>query len=190
MSSLSFGAPGAFGDALRARLHDQRTVLVSAALDAETVRRLTEQLLVLDDGDVRPVTLRFSSAPGGAPDASLSLHDTIRAMDAPVQAVGSGRIAGGAVVAFVAAERRTAQPHARFALAPPELSAETVGTDVQAGAEQARALEARYVRLLADATGQAPDQVRDALRNKRHFDAEAARAYGLIEAIETSSSGG
>jgi ATP-dependent Clp protease protease subunit len=103
--------------------------------------------------------------------------------------LGSGRIAGAGVLAFVgaAADRRFALPHVRFQFREPqEALDDEAAAALDEAAEAARTRRQHIVDLLAEATGQRREQVARDLSSERAFDAEAAVAYGLIRRVVQS----
>jgi ATP-dependent Clp protease protease subunit len=178
-----------FRNHLRNRLHDARTIVVNDAITSDLAGRLSEQLTVLDAESSGPIQVLMSSAPGGTPDAGLSIYDLIRSLSAPVTTLGSGRIAGAGVLAFVgaAADRRYALSHVRFQFREPrEALDDGPAAALDEAAEAARTRRQHIVGLLAEATGRRPDQVDRDLSSERTFDAEAAVAYGLIRRVVQS----
>jgi len=178
-----------FRSQLNRRLLEARTIVVNEPLTAAVAGPITEQLTVLAAESGQPIQIMMSNAPGGEVEAGLSVHDLIRSLDAPVTMLGSGRITGAGVLAFVGttADRRFALPHAQFRLEEP---ADTFGAGSAADlAEMARAAaeqRERIVSLLAAATGQPADQVDADLAAQRVFDVEAAADYGLIRRVVQS----
>jgi ATP-dependent Clp protease protease subunit len=175
-----------FHDRLNSRLLDARTLVVNEAVTAPVAGQLSERLTVLDTESADPIQVLMNNAPGGEVEAALSVYDLLRALTAPVTILAGGRIVGAAVIAFLGgtAARRFALPHVRFRVEPPRVPAESAtAEDVAARAEAARDRRARVVELMAAATGQPEDRIEAALSDRRAFDGEAARAYGLIERV-------
>jgi ATP-dependent Clp protease protease subunit len=158
-------------------------------LTTDVAGTLSEQLTVLVAESDEPIQIMMSNAPGGDADAGLSTYDLIRSLDAPVTILGSGRIAGAGLLAFVgaAADRRFALPHARFRFEEPrEVVDEGSASDLEQQAEAAADRRRRVVTLLTRATGQSDDQIEGDLSAQRTFDADAAAAYGLIDRVVQS----
>jgi ATP-dependent Clp protease protease subunit len=180
-----------FRGQLNNRLLGARTLVLNEALTASVAGQIAQQLAVLETESAEPVQFVMSSAPGGETEAALSTYDLLRSLTAPVTMLGSGRIAGAGVIAFVgaSAERRYALPHVHFQLEEPRATVEPgPASDLQGEAKAAEHRRERVVRLLAEATGQSGEQVAADLSAQRDFDAEDAVEYGLIRRVVQSRS--
>jgi ATP-dependent Clp protease protease subunit len=186
---MEFPGPGSsfnFRNQLQGRLLDARTLVVNEAITSAVAGRITEQLTVLDAEGPEPIQVIVSNAPGGDPEAGLSTYDLLRALVSPVTILGSGRIAGAGLIAFLggAAEHRFALPHVRFRLEEPrDPSPSGPADDVAERADAVRDRRRRIVALVAGATGQSEAQVADDLEARRAFSAEEGAEYGLIDRV-------
>lgn len=183
-----FGGGGSpFGNSGQSFSRGQEgTLVVSETLTATVGNRIAQQLALLADSSDEPIRIVMSNAPGGNERAGLSVYDAIRSTGAPVTMLGSGRIAGAGILAFVGAEasRRVGLPHVRFRFAPPTAPEHAgAAADLEAQAEEAREQRHRVVECLAAATGQPKEQIASDLSAQRAADAEAAVEYGLIDRI-------
>jgi ATP-dependent Clp protease protease subunit len=116
------------------------------------------------------------------------LIDTLGMIRAPVHALGRGLVGTPAIGVVAAAGYRAASPHARFRLAQPTVRLTGAPDEVDAARRQHRELLVRFQAYLARATGRPVDTIADDMRAGRTLDAAEALAYGLIDAI-TSTSG-
>jgi ATP-dependent Clp protease protease subunit len=170
-----------FRSRLEERLMHARTIMVSRPITTTTAGRLTEQLAVMD-ADAAAIRMVFSHVPGGEASAGLSVHDFVRALDAPVIALVTGQVTGAGVLAFLgaAADRRYVLPNARLRLEEPRAPGDAEGAGgVRQAAEALADLRRRAIGLVAGATGQPEDTAAADLANRRAFGAEAAVDYGL-----------
>ncbi len=175
-----------FRSRLSGRLLDARTVVVNEALTPEVAGQIAEQLSVLDAESAEPIWIMVSNAPGGDVAAGLSTYDLVRSLAAPVTMLGSGRIAGAGVLAFVGApsDRRFALPHARFRFEEPrDTLDEGPATDLEEKARAAAERRERVVSLLAEATGRSEEQIDTDLASQRAFEADEAATYGLLDRV-------
>ncbi len=182
-NSGSFSSP--FGASGSSQGGD-RTLVVSEALAEGVANRIVQQVALLDEQGDAPIKIVVSNAPGGDERAGLSVYDALRSTTAPVTILGSGRIAGAGVLAFVGAEaeRRMGLPHVRFRLTSPRAPSHAgAAADLDAQAEEAEAHRQRIIEGLTAATGQSEEQIASDLSAQRAFDAEAAVEYGLIDRI-------
>ena len=178
-----------FQSQLHSRLLGARTLVINEPLTTGTAGQISQQLTVLAAESDEPIQIMMSNAPGGDVDAGLSTYDLIRSLDAPVTILGSGRIAGAGVLAFVgaAADRRFALPHARFRIEEPGEGREHgSASDLEQNAQAAADRRERIVALLAEATGQSAETIEDDLTAQRTFAADEAADYGLIRRVVQS----
>jgi len=178
-----------FRSQLNNRLLDARTIVVNEAVTADTAGQISEQLAVLEAESAEPIQVMMSNAPGGDVEAGLSTYDLLRSVTAPVTVLGSGRISGAGLLAFVGApaERRFALPHARFRFEEPTDTLDQGPTaDLEEKAEAAADRRDRVVTLLAAATGQSEEQIESDVSAQRALEANEAPTYGLIQRVVQS----
>ena len=177
----------AFESRLSDRLLQRRTLMCHGPATTEAVGRWSEQLLALNADSDAPVRLVMSDIPSGDTAAALSFYDHLRAVDAPVTAVCTGRIVGAGLVAFLGApkRRRFGLPHARFRVEAPAVDARGP-RDLEAAAAEGEWRTDRVVSLIEEATGQSESAVREAMETSRTMDAEAAVEWGLIAQVVDS----
>ena len=174
-----------FGDASGPGRPDggPRSIVISQAVTDELVAEVSQQLLLLDGESEAPIRVVWTSGPGGDADAALSLFDLQRSLSARVIGIGSGRLQGAAVIAFLGpkADDRYALPHVRFELDAPRSA--PGGADVQREAERVAELRQRCADLIVEETGQSAEAVTKDMRERRTLDADAAATYGLVTRV-------
>jgi len=163
---------------------DDRTVVLSRAVDADTAGELTRQLLVLDREGDEPIRLMVTSAPGGEADAACSLYDVMQSLDAPVTVIAGGTIRGAALLLIAGADEdhRLALPNVYFQFDEPTVSP-TSSERPEDVADRTREIHRRVVRILAEATGQSGARIRDDLAARITLKGDEAIAYGLVSRI-------
>ncbi|MET0489883.1 MAG: ATP-dependent Clp protease proteolytic subunit [Acidimicrobiales bacterium] len=173
-----------FGDWVRTRLFDQRTVLVSGELDTDLATAAAAELMTLDGEGDDLVTLHLDCS-GGSLEAAFTLIDVVDLIGVPVHVVAVGRVTGPAVGILAVADRRLALPHASFQLREPQSAYAGRPDDIAGWAAQYQRHVDHFVARLARACNRTEDEVAADLRAARHFDPEEARAYGLVDEIVT-----
>ncbi|HEY2949506.1 MAG TPA: ATP-dependent Clp protease proteolytic subunit [Micromonosporaceae bacterium] len=168
---------------LAERLFDRRIVILQGTVSGPSASNTAAALLTLDALAADPIQLHMS-APDGELDAVFAIVDALDVMRAPVHAIATAEVGGGALAVYAAAPRRLTFPHARFRLAEPRVAgiAGTADDVASAAGRHLRALEDLIVRI-ADATGQPRSRVEDDLSAGRRLDAEQAREYGLVHEV-------
>jgi ATP-dependent Clp protease protease subunit len=169
-------------EALRARLLDQRVVVLSGPLDHEVANRAAAELMTLDATGDGPIELRLDST-GGDLDPALVLIDTIGVLGVPVRVTCLGRVEGSATGVVAVATHRRAGTHTRFHLCEPEVSMAGSSARLEEWAAHHQRRFERFSELLAVATGRPPAQVAADLSSGRYMDAGEALDYGLIDEI-------
>ena len=169
-------------DSLRARLLDQRVVVVSGPLDDSVANRAAAELMTLDATGDGPIELRLDST-GGDLDPALMLIDTIGVIGVAIRVTGLGRVEGSAIGVVAVATHRRAGTHTRFHLCEPEVSLAGSPARLEAWAAHHRRRMERFSELLALSTGRPPAQVAFDLSSGRYMDADQALDYGLIDEI-------
>jgi ATP-dependent Clp protease protease subunit len=171
-------------DPLFERLLAQRIVLASGMLDDQATTRLSAQLLTLDaDGD-GPIRLELQNVQAELP-AALTLMGALDMMRAEIHAFASGETSGPALGVLAACPRRLAYPHASFTLSEPSLRFTGTVSSVTAHEQQAKRMTDSLFYRIAEATGQAVEDVRQDARRVRVFTVAEAIGYGLIDARVT-----
>jgi ATP-dependent Clp protease, protease subunit len=169
---------------LEEKLFDRRIIVVQGPVTPSSATRTAAALLTLDAlSATDPVELHVRGADGDL-DAVFAVIDALDVMHAPVHALATAEVGGGAIGLYAVAKRRRAFPHARFRLAEPRVHsvAGTADDVATAAGQHLRALEDLIVRI-AGATGQPRSRVEDDLQSGRYLTAEEAKAYGLVHEI-------
>jgi ATP-dependent Clp protease protease subunit len=182
--SPSLSAPSAT-DAVLDRLFDERVLYLAGEVDDEAARRLTAQLLLLtaDDPD-RDITL-YVNSPGGSVTAGMAIYDTMQLVtpDVATWAVGFAASMGQFLVTAGAPGKRYALPHARILMHQPSARLGGAASDVTIRAGVFGAMKREIAELTARHSGQSVEIVTADTDRDRWFDAEEARAYGLVDHV-------
>ena len=168
---------------LEERLFDRRIVMVRGPLTGSVASQAAASLLTLDAMGTEPVELHLTATDGELA-AAFAVVDAIDTMHAPLHAVVPAQVGGAAIAVLAAARRRLAYPHARVRLAEPKAAsaAGTADEIAAAAGEHLRELDELVVRL-AEVTGQPRSRIENDMSANRLFNAEQAKAYGLIDDI-------
>jgi ATP-dependent Clp protease protease subunit len=168
---------------LQERLFAQRIVALRGMVTDVQATETVSILLTLDAAGPDPVQLHLS-AQDGELNAVFAVIDAIDMMQAPVHALVSGEVGGGAVGILAATRKRIAHPHARIRLSEPALVGHAGTAEEMAGVagRHLQALEDLANRI-AKATGQSLSRIESDLGRKLTMSATEAEAYGLIDEI-------
>jgi ATP-dependent Clp protease protease subunit len=176
---------GALDDQLAARLLHQRIIVLGAEVDDQVANRLCAQLLLLSAEDPRSDISLYINSPGGSVSAGLAIYDTMRLIpnDVSTLAMGLAASMGQFLLSAGTPGKRFSLPHAQILMHQGSAGFGGTAADVEIYAQQLERVGATMLRLIAEHTGQSVETVEQDSRRDRWFDAEEARAYGLVDHI-------
>jgi len=178
-------------DAVLDRLFGERIVYVGGEIDDDAAHHVTTQLLLLAADDPGRDIALYLNSPGGSITAGMAIHDTMQLVppDVTTWAVGLTASTAQFLLTAGAPGKRYALPHARIVLHQP--SAASGGTTAGLRAPVFGAMKREIAELTARHSGQPVETVTADADRERWFDAEEARAYGLVDHVagRTGSSG-
>lgn len=172
-------------DRLSESLMHHRILVLGEEVDDPIVNRLRGQLLLLSLEDPAADVLLVINSPGGSVSAALSLYDTMRAVPNDVATIASGMAASAGQFLLSAGTpgKRYAQPHARVLMHQGSAGFGGSAVDVAIQAENLEATVAAMLSLTAEHTGHDLATIVADSDRDRWFDAEAALAYGFVDAV-------
>lgn len=176
------------GGIVRDSLAEQRRILVSGALNSESITYLVAQLMAFDGASSRDVEIMISSS-GGPMSDFFPVLDVMDLMRAKVNVTAIGAVTGTALglVAVCKGERRAA-PHATFSLRlDATQSIQSTAGDIARHAEDLSRQRSSYVTALSIATGQDRDVLVEETDRGRGHTADEALAMGIVDAIARRS---
>ena len=166
----------------------QRKIFLWSAIEDEVAERIVKQFLFLDSKSHDEITLYINS-PGGVISSGLAIYDVMQAVKAPVATVVCGQAAsmGANLLAAGNKGRRFAWPNARVMIHQPLIQGHMFGpaSDIQIQAEEMLRIRQTVNTLLARHSGKTVEQIEADTDRDNFMTAEEAKAYGLIDAIET-----
>ncbi|MGE5187253.1 MAG: ATP-dependent Clp protease proteolytic subunit, partial [Acidobacteriota bacterium] len=171
---------------MRARMFDQRVVVVNGELDDVVASRAAAELMMLDASGDEPVRLLLNCG-GGTYAAAFTLIDVIDLLGVPVHALCIGRAEGVALGVLAVAARREAVPHARLRMCEPGEAFTGATADVERRAAQHDADVRRFRARLAEATRRPERWITDVLQEGRYLDVHEAIRAGVIDDVARSS---
>lgn len=168
---------------------EDRTIYLTDSIDTDQVTSINQKLRLLDEiNPGAPITLRINSTGGFVTDG-LSLVDTIRSLQSPVDVVCEGLAASmGAVLLITATGKRTALPHCQILVHQPRRSirqGRTIknndGNDRMQYSNRVREITER---LISEASGLDRESVHRLCDEEKYISAEQAKELGFIDSIE------
>ena len=170
---------------LYSRLLEDRIVYLGTEIDDGVANALIAQLLHLEsDNPDLPINLYLNS-PGGSITAMLAVYDAMQYVAAPVETTCVGQAAWTAAVLLAGGEpgRRTILPHSRVVLHQPATQGRGTIPDLILEAEEIARVRTLLEEILSRHTGRSAEQVRSDTDRDLVLTPEAAREYGIVDAV-------
>lgn len=169
------------------RLLKDRIVFVGGAIDDEMANIVVAQLLFLSNENPHADIHMYVNSPGGSVSAGLAVYDTMRFVrcDVATYCVGMAASMGAVLLTGGTKGKRYTLPNSRVLIHQPLIRGVLTGpaTELDIEAKEIIRLRKRLYEILAEHTGQSPEQIeRDCDRNK-WLEAEEAVKYGCVDKI-------
>jgi ATP-dependent Clp protease protease subunit len=166
----------------------QRKIFLWAPVEDESAERIIKQLLYLDSKSHDEITF-FINSPGGVVSSGLAIYDVMQAIQSPIATVNCGQAASFGAVLLTAGTkgRRYAWPNSRVMIHQPLIQGHMFGpaSDIQIQAEEMLRIHQTLNKILAHHSGQSVEKIGLDTDRDNHMTAEQAKAYGLIDIVET-----
>ena len=127
----------------------------------------------------------YINSPGGAVDDTLAMIDTMDFISSDVNTYCIGKAMSGGAITLAAGTKgkRYCLPHAKVMVHQPYGGIYGQTTDVQIQAEEILKTKNELNKLMAGYTGQPIEQIEKDSERDRFFNAEEAKAYGLVDEV-------
>ena len=168
-------------------LLENRVVFLIGEINHASAARVMMQMLYLESQKRGQDINFYINSPGGAVDDTLAIYDTMQFISSEVGTYCIGRAySGGAVLLAVGQKgKRIILPRAKVMIHQPHGGVYGQTSDIQIQAEMILKMKRQLNEILAKHTGQPVETVtKDAERDK-YFNAEEAKAYGLVDDVAT-----
>jgi ATP-dependent Clp protease protease subunit len=185
----SGGSMAGFGDMLDERLLRERIIWLEGPVMDDNSNRIAKQLQVLAAEDPDKDISLYINSPGGSISAGMVIYDTMALIPNDVTTVAMGLAAsmGQFLLCAGAPGKRYATPNTRIMMHQPSGGLGGTASDIKIQAEQMLFIKKRMAVLIAEHSGQTLEQIEKDSDRDRWFDAEAAREYGLIDHVYSTS---
>ncbi|WNF25806.1 ATP-dependent Clp protease proteolytic subunit [Streptomyces sp. C11-1] len=169
------------------KLLSERIVFLGTPIDDTAASDLIAQFMYLEHAEPdRPLSLYINS-PGGSFGAMAAVYDTMQYLTCEVETFCLGQ-AGSYAAALLGAGapgRRHALPGARVVIQQPALEEPMRGqpSDLEIHARELVRTREMFAAMLVRHTGRTAEQVTADIERDTILDAQAARAYGLVDHV-------
>lgn len=167
------------------RLLKDRIIFIGEEISDPLANLVIAQILFLEKEDPDKDIDLYINSPGGSVTAGLAMYDVIRHVKCPVATVCVGVAASMATALLVGGTKgkRYAMPNARVMIHQTSGGYRGTMTDARIYLEEMAKMNDTYVRIISEATGRDPEQVRKDLDRDYWMSADEAKAYGIVDEI-------
>jgi len=165
------------------RLHKDRIVMLSGAINDEVAHVIIAQLLQLESEDPESDISLYVNSPGGVVTAGMAIVDTMKLIKPDVATICIGQCAsmGAVILSAGAPGKRHALPHSRIMIHQPLGGCQGQASDIRVQAEEMLRTKTMLITELADNCQQPFEKVEADCERDYFLDPDAAIAYGLID---------
>ncbi|MFF4232982.1 ATP-dependent Clp protease proteolytic subunit [Streptomyces sp. NPDC001820] len=169
------------------KLLEERIIFLGTAVDDTAANDVIAQFLHLEyAAPDRDISLYINS-PGGSLSAMSAIYDTMQVVTCDVETTCLGQAASTAALLLAAGApgKRMALPGARIVVQQPAFDEPLQGqpSDLEIQARELLRLRAQLAEMLVRHTGQSPERIAADLERDKIFEAQDAKAYGLVDHV-------
>ncbi len=169
---------------------EQRKIFLWGQVDDESMEDIMARLLYLEQEKPGEEITFFINSPGGSITAGMAVFDTMKLISSPIKVVVDGMAAsmGSILLCGAAKGRRFLFPHARVLIHQPLIMGRIVApaVDINIQAQEMEKIREELNRVLAEASGQPIERIRQDTDRDFYLNAQEAIEYGLADHICTS----
>jgi ATP-dependent Clp protease protease subunit len=166
-------------------LLENRVVFLFGEINQHSAARVLMQMLYLENQKKGQDINFYINSPGGVVDDTLAIYDTMRFISSEVATYCVGRAYSGAAVLLAAGQsgKRFILPHAKVMIHQPYGGVYGQTADIQIQADQIIKDKRRLTEIMASATGQSVDRIREDSERDKYFNAGEAKEYGIVDQV-------
>ena len=167
------------------RLLKERVVFLVGPVEDYAANLIVAQLLFLEAENPDKDIHLYINSPGGSVSAGLAIYDTIQFIKPNVSTMCVGQAAsmGALLLAGGAAGKRFCLPHSRVMIHQPLGGFQGQASDIEIHAKEILFIRERLNILMAKHSGRTLEEIERDTNRDNFMSAEAAREYGLIDAV-------
>ncbi|ATF90650.1 ATP-dependent Clp protease proteolytic subunit [Cedecea neteri] len=174
---------------MQQKMLDSRSIIISGEITQAITKEVVSQLLLLQSINDKPIKLYLNSQ-GGHVEAADTIHDVIKFIKPEVHIIGTGWVASAGITIFLAADKkhRYSLPNTRFMIHQPLGGVRGQATDIEIEAREIIRMHERVNKMIAEATGQPLEKVKQDTDRNYWMSPKEAIDYGIVGKIITSFS--
>ena len=169
------------------RLLKDRIIFLGTAIDDIVANTVIAQLLFLEADDPDKDIYLYVNSPGGIVTSGLAIYDTMNYIKCPVSTICIGQAAsmGALLLSAGTKGKRFSLPHARIMIHQPMGGFQGQATDIEIHAREILKMKDTLNQILANATGQPIEKIRNDTDRDFFMSGEDAKNYGLVDEVIT-----
>lgn len=167
------------------RLLKDRIIFLGEQINDHVANIIIAQLLFLDAENKDQDIKFYINSPGGSVSAGLAIYDTMQYIKADVSTICVGMAASMASVLLAAGAKgkRFILPNSEVMIHQVLGGTEGQASDIKIHAEHILKTKDKLNKILATHTGKKPETIEKDTDRDNFLNAEAAKAYGLVDKI-------
>ncbi|MCM5552324.1 ATP-dependent Clp protease proteolytic subunit [Pleomorphomonas sp. NRK KF1] len=167
------------------RLLKERIIFITGGIDDGVATLVSAQLLFLESENPNKEISLYINSPGGYVTAGLAIYDTMQFIRPKVATLCIGQAASMGSLLLCAGEpgMRFSLPNARIMVHQPSGGFRGQAADIMLHAQEILKLKRRLNQIYVQHTGRDLAAVEEALERDNFMDAEAAKAFGLVDDV-------
>ncbi len=167
------------------RLLKERVIFVVGQIEDHMANLIIAQLLFLESENPEKDIHLYINSPGGVVTAGMAIYDTMQFIKPKVSTLCIGQAAsmGAVLLAGGEAGMRFALPHSRVMIHQPLGGFQGQASDIEIHAKEILKIREELNKVLANHSGQTLKTISKDTDRDNFMDAEAAKAYGMIDEI-------
>lgn len=168
-------------------LLENRIIFLEGEIHDGNANGLVMKLLYLQSENRRQDINFYINSPGGSVTSTMAIYDTMQILSCPVATYCVGIAASGAAVLLAggAKGKRFILPHAKVMIHQPHGGVGGQVSDIEIQANEIEKTRNQLDKILAHHTGQPMERITKDTDRDFYMDAEASKAYGIIDEILT-----
>ena len=167
------------------RLLKERVIFLVGGVDDHVANVIVAQLLFLEAENPEKDISLYINSPGGIVTSGMAIYDTMQFIKPDVSTICVGQAAsmGSFLLAAGAKGKRYILPRARVMIHQPLGGYQGQASDIEIHTREILTLRDRLNSVLAKHTGQPIERIAKDTDRDNFMDAEAAKAYGIVDAV-------
>jgi ATP-dependent Clp protease protease subunit len=167
------------------RLLKERVIFIVGQIEDHMANLIIAQLLFLESENPEKDIHLYINSPGGVVTAGMAIYDTMQFIKPKVSTLCIGQAAsmGAVLLAGGEAGMRFALPHSRVMIHQPLGGFQGQASDIDIHAKEILKIREELNKVLANHSGQTLKTISKDTDRDNFMDAEAAKAYGMIDEI-------